>query len=483
MHGHTVIAATEDVDVSGAVSPFERADLGPWLTDPEKVARWDVIIVHKLDRLTRSLRDFDDFRIWCDQHGKTIVSVSESLDLSTPIGRMFASLLATFAQFERERISERRTDAAQKLRRMGAWGGGQAPYGHDAVRDGGQFYLRINKAEADVIREMAGMLMSGQSVRQITKSLNSRGVPSPANGRWHDGTALSILRNPILRGVVTHKDRPVFGDDGMPVRLTEAILTDDEFAAVQARLDANGNGGRGGGHAGASMLYGVLTCACGAPLYIKRRSIRGKPADRYRHNDMADCRYSYTARDVEGAVERHLLALAGDVHRTVPTLIKGKGFGEAIDRVQASIADLDAAFESGDVPAAAYGRMQAKLESKLADLCAAHEAIPEDERDDHIIDEPTGQTYAEHWRSLDDQGRGQFLRDAEIKVTVAKRDSGALTPDPPVRRGWDMGRTLTAGSAVIRIDVGRLGKLRRLAALPPLIFDIPGSQQGQGLDL
>src|SRR4051812_29840097 len=88
----TLIHITEDSDVSGAVSPFERDDLGPWLREP-LVSQWDAIMVHKLDRLTRSLTHFDQFRQWCDDNGKTIVSVSESLDLSTSMGRMFANLL------------------------------------------------------------------------------------------------------------------------------------------------------------------------------------------------------------------------------------------------------------------------------------------------------------------------------------------------------------------------------------------------------
>lgn len=87
--GDQLVAITEDADVSGAISPFERPDLGPWLAKPDQ---WDAIMVAKLDRLTRSLRDFDDFRQWCDTHGKVIISISESLDPSTVTGRMSPQL-------------------------------------------------------------------------------------------------------------------------------------------------------------------------------------------------------------------------------------------------------------------------------------------------------------------------------------------------------------------------------------------------------
>ena len=108
---------------------FRHDDLGPWLTDPDKVRRWDAIMVHKLDRLTRSLIDFIALLDWCKAHGKTFISVSESLDFSTAHGRMFAQLLAMFAEFERSRISERRADHARKARELARWDGRAVPTG------------------------------------------------------------------------------------------------------------------------------------------------------------------------------------------------------------------------------------------------------------------------------------------------------------------------------------------------------------------
>lgn len=69
--GDRIVASVEDLDVSGSVSPFARPNLGPWITEPAKVAQWDGIIVAKIDRLTRSLYDFADLVRWCNAHGKT----------------------------------------------------------------------------------------------------------------------------------------------------------------------------------------------------------------------------------------------------------------------------------------------------------------------------------------------------------------------------------------------------------------------------
>jgi DNA invertase Pin-like site-specific DNA recombinase len=134
VRGDDVVFISEDVDVSGAVSPFSRPDLGPWLTDPAKVAQWDTLVVAKMDRLSRSLIDFAGLLKWCQAHGKVIVSVSESLDFGTAVGRLMAQILMMFAEFERERMSERRADAAVKIRSNGHYGGGSTAYGYRTVK-------------------------------------------------------------------------------------------------------------------------------------------------------------------------------------------------------------------------------------------------------------------------------------------------------------------------------------------------------------
>src|SRR4051794_21470514 len=72
VRGDSLVFTTEDTEVSGAVSPFLRESLGPWLTDPAKISQWDILIVAKIDRLTRSLSDFDELVSWLDRNNKTL---------------------------------------------------------------------------------------------------------------------------------------------------------------------------------------------------------------------------------------------------------------------------------------------------------------------------------------------------------------------------------------------------------------------------
>ena len=125
--------ADYDLDVSGSISPFERPGLGPWLAE-DRLNMWDAIIVAKLDRLTRSLFDFVALVSWLEARGKTLICIDPMLDLSTRDRHAFASITATFAQFERETIAARVRDAWHKLRESGNYAGGQVPFGYQPVK-------------------------------------------------------------------------------------------------------------------------------------------------------------------------------------------------------------------------------------------------------------------------------------------------------------------------------------------------------------
>src|SRR6266566_8443199 len=105
--GHDTPMFTEDLSTSGSVSPFERPGLGPYLTDPLKIASWDILVTTKLDRACRSASDYLTLRSWCGELGKSYVSIAENLDDTTAVGRAMSTvIIAAFAEFERERASE-----------------------------------------------------------------------------------------------------------------------------------------------------------------------------------------------------------------------------------------------------------------------------------------------------------------------------------------------------------------------------------------
>ena len=152
---HTLVEITEDLSRSGKVSAFKRPHLGPWLTEPAKIAKWDVLVTTKLDRACRDAWDFLQLRKWCEENGKVYVSLSENIDLSTASGRLTATQWAATAEFERERMRERRLETLAELEEQGRWKGGRIGYGLRAVQTEDGYYLEPDEGgTADVVRKM-----------------------------------------------------------------------------------------------------------------------------------------------------------------------------------------------------------------------------------------------------------------------------------------------------------------------------------------
>lgn len=160
----------------------------------------------KLDRLSRSLIDFAGLVRWCKDNGKVLVCLEPRLDFSTPQGRAFANVLMSFAEYERELIGQRIADSRRKIRVNGWHPGGQSvPYGYRSVKVGDHYELTVHDEQAGVVRELAGMIISGTSIRATCKSLNDRGVKSAKGGQWDVTTVARLLRNPAR---ITHRSWP-----------------------------------------------------------------------------------------------------------------------------------------------------------------------------------------------------------------------------------------------------------------------------------
>jgi DNA invertase Pin-like site-specific DNA recombinase len=134
----------------------------------------DVIVIYKLDRLTRSLSDFIRLIDLLDQYEVTFVSVTQSFDTQDSMGRLVLNILLTFAQFEREMLADRIRDKVHALRRAGRWVGGAAPYGYDLVKS----RLVVNPAEAEIIRLMHQRYLELGCAHRVVVEMQERGVRS-----------------------------------------------------------------------------------------------------------------------------------------------------------------------------------------------------------------------------------------------------------------------------------------------------------------
>jgi site-specific DNA recombinase len=202
-----------------------------------KAGRIDVVVVYKVDRLTRSLTDFARIVEVFDTNGVSFVSVTQQFNTTSSMGRLTLNVLLSFAQFEREVTAERIRDKIAASKQKGLWMGGLPPLGYD-VRDK---QLVVNEAEAEVVREVFRLYLEIGSVRRLKEELDRRGMVTKVriqtDGREVGGKPFSrghlyaLLLNPLYAGKVRHRGVHYAGRH-------EPIIDEATFAAVQARLAA-----------------------------------------------------------------------------------------------------------------------------------------------------------------------------------------------------------------------------------------------------
>src|SRR5919197_4735145 len=174
----------EDGAFSGA--SLERPALQQLLTDV-RAGKVDIVLVYKVDRLTRSLADFAKLIELFDAHGVSFVSVTQSFNTNSSMGRLTLNVLLSFAQFERELIGERVRDKIAASKRKGLWVGGPVPLGYAAVDK----KIVVVPAEAEAVRVIFARYLPLGSVRALAEDLDRRGIRSKprrlSNGRTIGG--------------------------------------------------------------------------------------------------------------------------------------------------------------------------------------------------------------------------------------------------------------------------------------------------------
>jgi site-specific DNA recombinase len=219
---------------------MERPALRRLLADIE-AGRIDIIIVYKIDRLTRSLADFARMVEIFDRQGVSFVSVTQAFNTTTSMGRLTLNVLLSFAQFEREVTGERIRDKIAASKAKGMWMGGTIPLGYDKPT-GGDRTLVVNETEAALVSRIFALYLDLGSVHALEHRLQSEGVVSKrhvsSTGRVTGGQPFSrgalfhLLRNRVYLGEIRHRDIHHPG-------LHPAILENDLFDAVQERLNGN----------------------------------------------------------------------------------------------------------------------------------------------------------------------------------------------------------------------------------------------------
>lgn len=209
----------DDGGISGGT--LERPALKRLMKDIE-AGKVDVVVVYKIDRLSRALMDFAKLVEVFDRHSVTFVSVTQSFNTTTSMGRLTLNILLSFAQFEREVIGERIRDKVAASRKRGMWMGGWAPFGYD-VKDR---KLVINDDEAALVRSMFKRFVTGRSATNLARELAKQNVRNRYGKLIDKGYLYKMLNNRVYLGEAVHKGTSYPGEH-------KAIISQEEWDAVR----------------------------------------------------------------------------------------------------------------------------------------------------------------------------------------------------------------------------------------------------------
>jgi DNA invertase Pin-like site-specific DNA recombinase len=275
------------------------------LLEDVQAGKIDVIVVYKVDRLTRSLADFAKLVELFDKHNVSFVSVTQQFNTTTSMGRLTLNVLLSFAQFEREVTSERIRDKISASKRKGLWVGGMTPLGYDAK----DRKISVNGAEADRVREIFRSYFKLGSLNLVMADLHKRGIVTKlrklTTGKSIGGIPFArsslaqLLRNRFYIGEVDFKGEILKG--AQPAILDRAL-----FDAVQARLNEQATNHKAKWMKSDALLTGRI---------FDDRGNRTTPSHARRGN--VKYRYYLSSALLQGTAER-----AGSVRRVPATVVE-----------------------------------------------------------------------------------------------------------------------------------------------------------------
>jgi DNA invertase Pin-like site-specific DNA recombinase len=247
----------------------------------------DVVVVYKVDRLSRSLLDFARVMERFNAAGASFVSVTQNFSTADAMGRLTLNMLMSFAEFEREMISERTRDKIAGARRKGKWTGGPVPLGYTVVDK----KLVVDELEAVRVREIFALYHEHRSALAVARALHARGEwrraaieRGRASRTWTKDDVLRVLKNPVYAGYMAAGDQLYDAEH-------TALIERTVFARTQSLLEAATKAKKVAVRNPEYLLRGVLRCACCGAGFTAASTIRDRVTHRY---------YRCVTRDKQG---------------------------------------------------------------------------------------------------------------------------------------------------------------------------------------
>ena len=436
--GHVIAHVTRDRNVSGAIAPWERPELGPWLTDPVKLVRYDGIVAFDVSRLSREYFDLAWLRKWAEQNHKKLYVIKERLRWPDNRDGTLWGVAAERAYEERQEIIERITRELGALEEAGKLIG-RPPFGYASAGEKYDHYLVPTDEGRKYVPLIYQHCIEGWSLDTILEWLNAEGIRS-ASGLWSSRTIAGLIKNPVYMGhrckreavppdEVEERDGKViryrYGNTwtetprwqyGRTVHRCEPLVD----AAIWKRANDALTTRTKRGHVdpeNRAMLAEALFCPfCeNSPMYRHRATSRGRAYYYYRCAGRGRARNScgnMVRVELADAAVNEIMASTFDV----PVMRHEIVYGNEAE-IEAELERIR--FELKQLAARELDWEEEDLER--ARLRAEHDRVASTQLiEDRVELVEIDDTYLELWERLSVPARGPWLAEHEFRVTASK---------------------------------------------------------------
>jgi site-specific DNA recombinase len=437
--GHLIVDVTKDRNVSGAVPPWERPELGPWLTEPAKLVQYDGIVAYAVDRLSRDYYDIGWLRKWAEDNRKKLYVIKDRLRWPDERDGLLWGVAAERAYQERQDLIERVTRQHDALTAAGKlWG--RPPFGF--TNDGDRYDRRLVPTETGrtYVPLIYAKAIAGDSLETIAAWLRAEGV-EPVSGTWWPRTIGGLIRNPVYKGRrcarefvrpdgVEERDGKIvryrYGDRwvetprwkyGKVLHRCEALVDATTWREANDALATRPRRGRLARLENRAMLAEALYCPdCDdSPMYRHRALSRGRAYYYYRcfgrGSQRRSCGNMLPVAKADAAVEQ-IIQADFDVPIKEYRVKHGneRDLENRLEEIRDEISQLSLRGLSDDEFDAELARLRAER-----DRIVATAVIP-----DTVTLAATGENYLELWEQTPVPARGPWLARRGFRVTASK---------------------------------------------------------------
>jgi len=419
-----LVGIESDIDVSATKTPLDDrpglARVRAMIADGSA----DAVVCWRLDRLARSVLDYGVLL----KEGLDVVSCTESLDTTTPMGQAMVKILLVFAELESQTIGERlRATIAYRVSQGDRWRGGAVPYGYKLTRhpSGDGKTLVIDPPEAAWVRFAADSILSGTSLYATVQGLNAAigSAVAPAAhphraSAWSLSSLRSVLTGDSVLGRQTRHGQPVRDDDNVIATPWPAVLPLADVERLRARLEPRRQAQQR--RKASRLLSGVLICAtCGQRMRVNSRRTNSATVEMYGCRANADGKRcerpaSIKADAVEAYIAETLLAVAGS-HAVIEV--------REVLRDVAGLAEVEEAIEHTTSAMRLPGANIPELAATLQALAAQRDELAAAPREPVTVQHDTGATFAERWEDGNTDERRALIESA-LTGSIAVRPIG-----------------------------------------------------------